>query len=99
MLGVGAAETIGAQAKALRSNKALLVTDNGIVKTGMADAAKKSLASEKIDFLVFDGVELETPARVIEEGARYARDNTCDLLIALGEGRRLIPRRGSPWWQ
>lgn len=94
MLGTGAAKTVGAQAKAIGCKRALLVTDQGIVSTGMAEPIKESLVSEKIDFLVFDRVELETPARVIEEGAKYARDNNCDLLIALGGGTTIDTTKG-----
>ncbi len=94
MLGAGAAKTVGAQAKAIGCKRALLVTDQGIVSTGMAEPIKESLVSEKIDFLVFDRVELETPARVIEEGAKYARDNRSDLLIALGGGTTIDTTKG-----
>ena len=94
MLGAGAAKTAGAQAKGIGCKKALLVTDQGIISTGMADALKESLAAEKLDFLVFDRVELETPARVIEEGAKYARENNCDLLIALGGGTTIDTTKG-----
>jgi alcohol dehydrogenase len=94
VLGTGAAKTVGAQAKAIGCRRALLVTDQGIISTGMVEAIKESLVSEKIDFVVFDKVELETPARVIEEGAKYARDNNCDLLIALGGGTTIDTTKG-----
>lgn len=94
VLGTGAAKTVGAQAKAIGYNRALLVTDQGIISTGMAEAVKECLGSEQIDFVVFDKVELETPARVIDEGATYARDNNCDLLIALGGGTTIDTTKG-----
>ncbi|MGD0233300.1 MAG: iron-containing alcohol dehydrogenase [Syntrophorhabdales bacterium] len=94
VLGAGAAKTVGAQAKAIGCRRALLVTDQGIISTGMAEAMKECLVSEKIDFVVFDKVELETPARVIDEGAKYARDNNCDLLIALGGGTTIDTTKG-----
>lgn len=94
VLGAGAAKTVGAQAKAVGCTSALLVTDQGIISTGMIEAIKESLVSEKIGFVVFDKVELETPARVIDEGAKYARDNNCDLLIALGGGTTIDTTKG-----
>jgi alcohol dehydrogenase class IV len=94
MLGTGAAKSVGAQAKVLGYDRALLVTDQGIVSTGMVEPIKESFVSEKIDLLVFDRVELETPARVIDEGARYARDNDCGLLIALGGGTTIDTTKG-----
>jgi alcohol dehydrogenase class IV len=44
--------------------------------------------------VVFDRVELETPARVIDEGARYARENNCNLLVALGGGTTIDTTKG-----
>ena len=93
-LGVGAAKTVGAQAKALGHDRVLLVTDQGIVSTGMLEPIKDSLVSEKIAVLVFDRVELETPARVVDEGAKYARENNCNLLVALGGGTTIDTTKG-----
>jgi alcohol dehydrogenase len=93
-LGAGSSKGVGTQGKALGCKRALLVTDQGIIGTGMAESIKESLAAEEIDFLMYDKVELETPARVIDDGAKYARDNNCNLLIALGGGTTIDTTKG-----
>jgi alcohol dehydrogenase class IV len=94
MLGPGAVGLLGREAAILGAKKALLVVDQGVKKTGMTETVKESLASSRIEVLLFDGVELETPASVIDEGARICKENGCDLVIALGGGTTLDTTKG-----
>ena len=68
ILGPGAVEVVGPEAHALGAKRALLVTDRGVLRTGMAETVKEALASAHVETVLFDRVELETPARVIDEG-------------------------------
>jgi alcohol dehydrogenase len=94
ILGPGAVEVVGAEAHALGARRAVLVTDQGVLGTGMAEAVKDALASAQVETVLFDRVELETPARVIDEGARFARDVRCGVLVALGGGTTLDTTKG-----
>ncbi len=94
ILAPGAAKHVGAEARALGGKKALVVIDQGVVRTGMAEVVKESLAAAGLDAAFFDRVEPETPARVIDEGARFALDERCDLLVALGGGTTLDTTKG-----
>jgi alcohol dehydrogenase class IV len=94
ILGPGSSNLVGHEAKTLGGKKALIVTDQGIIKTGMTEAIKESLLSSNVDVVLFDRVELETPSRLIREGARFARDEKCDVLVALGGGTTLDTTKG-----
>lgn len=95
ILSAGASKTIGAEVKALGSKRALIVTDPGVLKTGMVEGVKESILAEGVEVLLFDRVELETPARVIDECAAYARKEKCDALIGLGGGTTLDTTKGA----
>jgi alcohol dehydrogenase class IV len=92
--GHGAAKTTGTEAAFLGGTRALIITDEGVVKSGLVDAIRDSLVQSKIETVLFDGVEPETPARVIDEGARIARAKQCDVLVAVGGGTTLDTTKG-----
>lgn len=93
-LGQGAAATAGAESEFLGATKALVVTDEGIAKAGLVEAVRESLLASKVEVILFDKVEFETPARVIDDGAHIAREQQCDLLVAVGGGTTLDTTKG-----
>ncbi len=92
--GFGAARTVGAEASLLGAKKALVLTDRGVLEGGIVDSIKDSLLSVRVSVVLYDRVELETPARVIDEGARLARDERCDAVVAVGGGTTLDTAKG-----
>lgn len=94
ILSVGAARMVGAETKALGGRKALIVTDQGMIDTGLVEGIKESLLSEKIDVAVYGRVELETPARVIDECAGIARKEECNVVVGFGGGTTLDTAKG-----
>jgi alcohol dehydrogenase len=94
VLGVGAARTVGVEAKLLGAKKAMIITDPGLTKTGLVEGINEALAAEKIDVLVYDKAEFETPARVIDACAKIARAEQRDLVIGLGGGTVLDTTKG-----
>lgn len=67
--------------------RALLVTGGGSVKrTGIFDRALKSLTDAGITVFECDGVEPNPRITSVKRGAKIARENDCDLVIALGGG-------------
>lgn len=92
--GQGAAKTAGTEAAFLGGTTALIITDEGVMKSGLVDVIRDSLQRSKIETVLFDGVEPETPARVIDEGARIARAKKCDLLVGIGGGTTLDTTKG-----
>jgi alcohol dehydrogenase class IV len=90
----GACRTVGTQVKALGGKKVLIVTDKGMIGTGMVETVKECLLAEGIGVVIFDRVELETPARVIDEAAKFARDEECNAVVGFGGGTTLDTTKG-----
>jgi alcohol dehydrogenase class IV len=93
-LGVDAAKTVGTEAKSLGAAKALIVTDPGVVKAGLVEGIRQSLLAQNIEVGLYDKVEFETPARVIDEGATLARTGGFQLIVGLGGGTTLDTAKG-----
>jgi len=86
MLGAGAAKEIGSVAKSMGARKALVITDSGVANIGLGDEIKESLTSQNLNAEIFDRVELEPPARVVDECAKFIREGGFDLIVGLGGG-------------
>ncbi len=94
ILGNGAASQAGEEVRKLGGKRALIVTDNGVLKAGLSGGVEKSLKARKIDFGIFDKVEAEPPARIIDECARVVLDEGYDIVIGVGGGSSLDVAKG-----
>lgn len=79
-----AAQTLGAMGK-----KALIVTDEMMIKLGNCAKVEEALKGQGADYAVFSGVTGEPTDRMIEEGLAAYRDKGCDFLVGLGGGSAL----------
>jgi alcohol dehydrogenase class IV len=95
LFGIDAVKGLAAEVKQLGGGKVLVVTDPGVVGAGLVEAIKDSLDSEGISFSVFDKVEPEPAARVVEQCAQYLRDEKCDVIIGVGGGSSLDVAKGA----
>lgn len=77
---------LGMQAAKLRAQKALVVTDVGIVRAGLLEKVNRSLTAAGLKIAVFDEVEPNPKDKMILEGAHAARDFQADLIVGLGGG-------------
>ena len=66
--------------------KALVVTDKGLVKAGVAQQATGVLEAAEIPFAVYDGVEENPPAHVVQACFDLYESAGCDWLLAIGGG-------------
>ncbi len=64
----------------------MLVTDEGIVKIGMADEVKGYIEKAGFECTVFDGIVPNPRDYDCDKGAKIAMDAGADVLIALGGG-------------
>lgn len=94
-LGIGAARGVGTEAKALGAQKALIITDAGVVKAGLIDGIHEALESEKLEVGIFDTVVPEPPSRIIDESAQVAREQGYDIIIGVGGGSALDAAKGA----
>src|SRR4030042_77876 len=89
IFGVGAAKQVGTVARSLGGKNVLIMTDPGVAKAGLTEAIQASLKSENLKVDIFDRVELEPPARVVDECAALIRKGGFNLIIGLGGGSSL----------
>ncbi|MFW6255650.1 MAG: iron-containing alcohol dehydrogenase [Candidatus Sumerlaeota bacterium] len=78
----GAMEKLGAQ-------KALIVTDPGLVKAGVCALIQQTLDEAKISHALFDGVEPDPRIEIVQACADAVRESGADVLIGLGGGSSL----------
>lgn len=86
LFGIGAISQLGVEAKRLGATKALIVTDKGVVESGLAQDAIEALEAEGIRFMVFDEVEPEPPIRVVDECTKRLKSDQFDIVVGLGGG-------------
>lgn len=68
--------------------KALIVISNGksTKENGSLDRTEEQLEKAGVKYAVFDGIMANPLKSTIDEGAKAAKDNGCDFIVALGGG-------------
>ncbi|KAA6184533.1 iron-containing alcohol dehydrogenase [Thiohalocapsa marina] len=86
VFGAGTLSRLGELARPL-GQRALVVTGGGSVKrAGTFERALSSLAEAGVTVFECDGIEPNPRISSVKRGASTARDNHCDLVVALGGG-------------
>lgn len=67
-------------------SKALIITDNMMVKLGNLDRVTDILTSIDVKYEVYSKVNSEPTNIMVEEGQQIFKDSNCDFLIGLGGG-------------
>jgi len=66
--------------------KALIVTDAGLAKAGVADKLAGLLAIQDIDSVIFDGARPNPSIANVEHGLGLLKESQCDFVVSLGGG-------------
>lgn len=89
VFGPGALGRLPAQVERLKMKKPLVVTDEGIVKAGLAQKLYDVLKGANITWATFDKVNLDPTEKDAFDGLAAYRQNGCDGIIAIGGGSPL----------
>ncbi|MBC2736926.1 MAG: iron-containing alcohol dehydrogenase [Desulfobacteraceae bacterium] len=85
--GIGIVENLGETVKPLGKRKAILVTDEILVKTGLVKKVKSGFKATPIKIAAtFDQVPPNSTIDTVEKCAALARRKGCDMFIAVGGG-------------
>jgi alcohol dehydrogenase class IV len=84
--GENAITSVPNEVRSLKRVKPLIVTDSGIVNTGILKRLTSLLDEEKIPYGIFSEVEPDPEIAIVEKGKRAFLESQGDLLIALGGG-------------
>src|SRR3546814_20547511 len=66
--------------------KALIVTDTGLAKAGVASKVAELLAQQDIDSVIFDGAKPNPSIANVERGPGLLEESQCDFVVSLGGG-------------
>ncbi|MDP9455159.1 MAG: alcohol dehydrogenase [Actinobacteria bacterium] len=84
--GPGASEEVGWELKRMRVGRVMLVSDPGIVASGIAPHIRELIEAEGIEVEVWDGSRVEPTADSLQAAADFARDGNFDGFVAVGGG-------------
>ncbi|MHA3048925.1 MULTISPECIES: iron-dependent methanol dehydrogenase [unclassified Acinetobacter] len=86
LFGPGCAKEIGTKAQNLGAKKALIVTDQGLFKFGVADTIAQYLTDAGVESHIFPGAEPNPTDVNVHNGVKEYIDNSCDFIVSLGGG-------------
>ena len=88
LFGNRAAEQVGQEALATFSglSKVLVVTDEGVLKAGLADPIMASLKKSDFDVVVFDQCQANAPMDVVRNCVVAAKKAKAEIILGLGGG-------------
>lgn len=84
--GIGVAERVGEQTKELGGTKALLVSDPGLLSTGLIDEVVSSLKKSDISSAIYSNIQGNPRVASCEEGLEIFKKEQCDIIVAIGGG-------------
>ena len=87
--GAGSIGKLGDLAKATMGTRALLITDPGMVETGIVERARDILKTAGVEAFLFAKVEADPPEAVIHAATAIARSARAEGIIGLGGGSSL----------
>jgi alcohol dehydrogenase len=94
VFGPGAGARLGELAAGLGARRALLVADGGMVASGHAAQAAKSLADAGLEIVPFHEFGENPDSAMVEAGRDVAAAHSVDLIVALGGGSSLDCAKG-----
>jgi alcohol dehydrogenase class IV len=77
---------VGQELAHLGARRALIITDEGVVRAGLLDRVRAGLAGGVEVAGVFSEVPSNSSVAVVERGAAYAQQCGADLIVAVGGG-------------
>jgi alcohol dehydrogenase class IV len=89
VFGAGAASETGSEAKRAGATKALVVTDKGVVSTGLVAPVEASLRNAGVDVVTFAEVDPNPVEKNVHDGVRALRESGADIVVAVGGGSPL----------
>jgi alcohol dehydrogenase class IV len=85
-MGPGALNQLADEVRALKANKVLIVTDQGLIEAGLVKKAQDLLAKADIECAVFGDVEADPRYEIVADCVDMIRREHADLIIGFGGG-------------
>lgn len=94
VFGDKAVELVGRYAANFGARNALVVTDKGVINSGIAEKVFALLAEEGVDFCVFSDVSPNPREVEVMAGAEYYGRQGCDIIVSVGGGSPMDCAKG-----
>ncbi len=92
--GAGCLAELGRHAKTHGAGRVLVVTDPGVEAAGHVARGLESLASEKLEAVLFNGVVQNPSTKEVAAGVAAARGARIDFIVAIGGGSAMDCAKG-----
>lgn len=86
IMGKGCLKDIAPYIQELKLNKALVVTDKFLMKSGIAGRLLAVLDEAGIQYVVYDEVKPNPTCKNVHDGVDFLKQHECDYLISIGGG-------------
>jgi len=86
IFGAGAAGTVGEKAKEFGKDKALVITDKGVVGAGLLEKVLTPLEQAGVKAHIFDQIEPNPRDYTVVKAYEFGKKKDCELIIGLGGG-------------
>lgn len=94
LFGAGCRKLAGKYSRNLGISKALIVTDPGVVKTGLLEDVTESLMEQNVEYSVFQNVSPNPRDHEVMAGVQVYENEKCNGIIALGGGSPMDCAKG-----
>lgn len=84
--GLGMVKVLGEELRLLKAEKIMIITDKGLVKTGLVQQITGLVQAEGLSFIIYDEIEANPKDYNVELAAETARQQAVDTIIAFGGG-------------
>jgi aldehyde dehydrogenase (NAD+) len=92
VFGIDSSKDVEIEMSSLGGTKAVVVTDQGIIKAGLIDHIVKALGSKCVG--VFSDIPQDTGVEVVDAGAAFAKKNGADIVVSVGGGSVIDTAKG-----
>lgn len=94
VFGAGARRLASQYARNFGASKVLVVSDPGVIAAGWTDEVTRSLDDAALAFALFRNVSPNPRDDEVMAGARYYREEGCDVILAVGGGSPMDCAKG-----
>jgi alcohol dehydrogenase class IV len=87
--GAGAIRQLPAEIKALGGSKVIIITDPGLVASGIVDQVEDLLNADNVPFVRFDKVEADPRFEIVNDVLELIKNEQIDCVLGIGGGSSL----------
>lgn len=84
--GIGSSTRIGSEFDSLKCKRVMIVTDKGVIQSGLLKNMTQSLADSHIQFAIYDRVLPDPNIACVEQAKEFYFSEQCDGILAVGGG-------------